>query len=199
MEVESSRQSGLDNDLAPVHRPVEVDPLYARLPEGTGPAELVAVMGPTGLTAALAAAQPLAEQLIDERLANLPPTHAVLEAARVVAARPSRHWDQGSTAISTRLGVPTVQVRHALRTLVNQWNTDPRQAAQQPLQALGEVKRRISRAIEVATQHRRTALPRHLDQRRQPDPQPAGNTYRTPEAKRIPPQSRTGMPRNRTR
>jgi hypothetical protein len=144
--VESSTQSGLDNDLAPVHRPAEVDPLYARLPEGTGPAELVAVMGPTGLTAALAAAQPLAEQLIDERLKNLPPTHALLEAARVVAARPSRHWDQGRTAISTRLGVPTVQVRHALRTLVNEWNTDPRQAAQQPLQALGEVKRRISRA-----------------------------------------------------
>ncbi len=125
-----------------------LDPLYARLPDGTDPADLLAVAGPTALTDALAAAQPLAEQLIDERLANLPPTHAVLEAARVVAARPSRHWDHDSTAISSRLGVPTVQVRHALRTLVNEWNTDPRQAAQQPLQALGEVKRRISRAIE---------------------------------------------------
>jgi hypothetical protein len=204
MEVESSTQSGLDNDLAPVHRPAEVDPLYARLPEGTGPAELVAVMGPTGLTAALAAAQPLAEQLIDERLKNLPPTHALLEAARVVAARPSRHWDQGSTAISTRLGVPTVQVRHALRTLVNEWSTDQRQAAQQPLQALGEVKRRISKAIEDPGEQRRTPLARHLDQRRQPNRQEAGNTYRTPEARtpearRIPPPSRAGMPRHRTR
>ena len=177
-----------------------LDPLHARLPDGTDPADLLALAGPTALTEALAAAQPLAEQLIDERLKNLPPTHAVLEAARVVAARPSRHWNQDSTAISSRLGVPTVQVRHALRTLANQWNTDPRQAAQQPLQALGEVKRRISRAIEEPTQHRRTTLPPHLDQRRQPDPQPAGSTYRTkPEARRIPPPSRAGTPRTRTR
>jgi DNA primase len=177
-----------------------LDPLYLRLPDGTDPADLLAVMGPTGLTDALAAAQPLAEQLIDERLANLRPDDALIEAARVVAARPSRHWNHDSTAISSRLGVPTVQVRHALRALVNQWNTDPRQAAQQPLQALGEVKRRISKAIELATQQRRTALPHHLDQHRQPDPQPAGSTYRTkPEARRIPPPSRAGTPRTRTR
>jgi DNA primase catalytic core len=176
-----------------------LDPLYARLPDGTDPADLLALKGPTALTEALAAAQPLAEQLIDERLANLPPADALLEAARVVAARPSRHWDQGSTTISSRLAVPTVQVRHALHALVNQWNTDPRQAAQQPLQVLGEVKRRISKAIEVVTQHRRTALPRHLDQRRQPDPQEAGNTHRTPEAKRIPPPRGAGMPRTQPR
>jgi DNA primase len=176
-----------------------LDPRYAPLPDGTDPADLLAVIGPTGLTEALTAAQPLAEQLIDERLNNLPPADALLEATRVVAARPSRHWDQDSTAISTRLDVPTVQVRHALHTFVNDWNTDPRQAAQQPLQALGEVKRRISKAIELATQHRRTALSHHLDQRRQPNREQAGNTYRTPEAKRIPPPSRAGTPRTRTR
>ena len=176
-----------------------LDPLYLRLPDGTDPADLLAIAGPTGLTDALAAAQPLAEQLIDERLENLPPAHALLEAARVVAARPSRHWDQGSTAMSSRLDVPTVQVRHALHTLVNDWNTDPRQAAQQPLQALGEVKRRISRTNELATQHRGTTLSHHLDQRRRPNRQEAGNTYKTPEAKRIPPSSRTGTPRTRTR
>jgi DNA primase catalytic core len=176
-----------------------LDPLYARLPDGTDPADLLAFKGPTGLTDMLAGAQPLAEQLIDERLKNLPSADAMLEAARVVAARPSRHWDQGGTAISSRLGAPRVQVRHALRTLVNEWNTDPRQAAQQPLQALGEVKRRISKANEVATQQHRTALPPHLDQRRQPNPQPAGNTNRTPEAKRIPPPSRAGRSRTRTR
>jgi DNA primase catalytic core len=176
-----------------------LDPRYARLPDGTDPADLLAIAGPTGLTDALAAAQPLAEQLIDERLNNLPPADAVLEATRVVAARPSRHWDQGSTAISSRLGVSRVQVRHALHTLVNDWNTDPRQAAQQPLQALGEVKRRISKVIELATQHRGTTLSHHLDQRRRPNRHEAGNTYKTPEAKRIPPSSRTGTPRTPTR
>jgi DNA primase catalytic core len=176
-----------------------LDPLHARLPDSTDPADLLAIAGPTGLTEALAAAQPLAEQLIDERLKNLPPAQALLEAARVVAARRSRHWDQGSTAISSRLDVPRVQVRHALRTLVNQWNTDPRHAAQQPLQAIGEVKRRISTANELATQHRGTTLPPHLDQRRQPNPQEAGKTNKTPEAKRIPPPSRAGTPHTRTR
>ena len=176
-----------------------LDPLYLRLPDGTDAADLLALAGPTALTEALAAAQPLAEQLIDERLNNLPPTDAVLEAARVVAARPSRHWDQGSTAISSGLGVPTVQVRHALQSLVNQWNTNPRQAAQQPLQALSEVKRRISRTNELATQQHRTALPHHLDQRRQPNREQAAATYRTPEAKRIPPPSRASTPRTPTR
>jgi hypothetical protein len=175
-----------------------LDPLYLRLPDGTDPADLLAVIGPTGLTDALTAAQPLAQQLIDERLKNLPPTHAVLEATRVVAARPSRHWNQDSTAISTRLGVPTIQARHALQSLANQSNSDPRQAAQQPMQALGEVKRRISSAIELPTQHRRTALPPHIDQRRQPNPEEAGNTYKTPKAKRIPPPSRAATPRTRT-
>jgi DNA primase len=176
-----------------------LDPLQARLPDGTDPADLLALRGPAALTEALATAQPLAEQLLDERLANLPPGDALLEATRVIAARPSHHWDQDSSAISSQLGVPTVQVRHALRTFVNVWNTDPRQAARQPLQALGDVKRRISRTIELATQHRRTALPRHLDQRRQPDPHQAGDTYRTPKAKRTPQPSRAGISRTRTR
>jgi DNA primase catalytic core len=177
-----------------------LDPRYARLPDGTDPADLLAIMGPTALTDALTAAQPLAEQLIDERLANLPPSHAVLEATRVVAARPSHHWDHDITAISSRLGVPTVQVRHALQSLVNDWNTNPCQAAQQPLQALGEVKRRISSAIENPDEQRPTAPARRLDQRRQPDPQTAGSTHRTkPELKRTPPPSRAGTPHTRTR
>jgi DNA primase catalytic core len=176
-----------------------LDPLYARLPDGTDPADLLAVMGPTGLIEALAGAQPLAQRLIDERLKNLPPADAVLEATRVVAARPSRHWDQGSSAISSRLGLALEQVRHALRTFATEWNTDPRQAAQQPLQVLGEVKRRISKANEEPTQQHMKALPSHLNQRHQPDPQQAGNKYRTPKTKRIPPPSRTGTPSTRTR
>jgi DNA primase catalytic core len=163
-----------------------LDPRYAQLPEGTDPADLLALRGPTALTEALAGAQPLAKQLIDERLKNLPPTQALLEAARVVAARPSRRWNQGSAAISSRLGAPTVQVRHALRTFVNEWNTDPRHAAEQPLQAIGEVKRRILKAVEDPGEQQRSALARRLDQRRQPDPEPAGKRYRTkPEVRRI--------------
>jgi len=77
-----------------------LDPLHARLPDGTDPADLLALGGPTALTEALTASQPLAERLLAERRANLPPADAVLEATRIVAARPSHYWKQGSSAIN---------------------------------------------------------------------------------------------------
>ncbi len=52
------------------------------------------------------------------------------------------------------------QVRHTLLTLVKDWNTDPRRAAQQPLQTIGEVKHRISTAAESPAEQRRTPLAR---------------------------------------
>ena len=51
------------------------------------------------------------------------------------------------------------QVRHSLLSLVNEWNTDPGQAAQQPLQTISEVKHRISTAVETPTAQRRTTPP----------------------------------------
>jgi DNA primase catalytic core len=145
-----------------------LDPLHAQLPEGTDPADLLALKGPTALTEALAAAQPLAERLLDERLTNLPPAQALLEAARVIAAGPIHHWEQGSSAISTRLGVPIAQVHHTLLTLVKDWNTDPRRAAQQPLQTIGKVKHPISTAGESPAQQRRTPVAREANTRALP-------------------------------
>jgi len=177
-----------------------LDPLHARLPAGTDPADLLALAGPKVLTEALTASQPLAEQLLAERMANLPPADAVREANRIVAARPSHHWEQGSSAISARLGVPIAQVRCSLLTHVKEWNTDPRRAAQQALQAIGEVKRRMSGAAEGPAEQPRTAPARGLDQRLQQNPQPAGSTRRTkPEGRRAPPSSRTGTPRTPAR
>jgi DNA primase catalytic core len=76
-----------------------LDPLYARLPDGTDPADLLALKGPTGLTEVLTSAQPLADQLIDERLANLPPADASLEAARWLL--------RGHPATGTRAAPPS--------------------------------------------------------------------------------------------
>jgi DNA primase catalytic core len=142
-----------------------LDPLYARLPEGTDSADLLALKGPKALTVALAAARPLAERLLDERLANLPPAEALLEAAWVVASRPSRHWDPGSRAISFRLGVPMAQVRHTLLRFVKEWNTDPSRAAQQPLQTISQVKHRISAAVDCTPEQRRTSLVQEANSR----------------------------------
>jgi DNA primase catalytic core len=145
-----------------------LDPHYAPLAEGADPADLLALRGPTALTEALAAAQPLADRLLEERLANLPPAQALLEAARVVAARPARHWEQGSSAISLRLRIPMPQVRHALPRFVKDWNADPRRAAQQPLQAIGEVKHRISTGVKSPAEQRRTPLAREANTRARP-------------------------------
>jgi DNA primase len=157
--------AGRDYWLLSCHR---LDRLYVPLPESTDPADLLALRGPTALTEALAAAQPLADRLLDERLANLPPAPALLEAARVVAARPARHWEHGSSAISMGLGVPMPQVRHTLLTLVKDWNSDPRRAAQQPLQTISEVKHRISTAANSPAEHRRIPLTREANTRARP-------------------------------
>jgi DNA primase catalytic core len=145
-----------------------LDPRYAPLPEGTDPADLLALKGPTALIGALAAAQPLAERLLDERLTNLPPAEALREAARVVAARPARHWEHGSSAISFHLGVSMAQVHHTLLTLVKDWNTDARRAAQQALQTIGKVKHPISTPRESTAQQRRTPLARDANKRALP-------------------------------
>jgi DNA primase catalytic core len=157
-----------------------LDPLHASLPEGTDPADLLALRGPTALTQALAAAQPLAERLLDQRLANLPPVEALPEAARVVAARPSRHWEQGSSAITVRLGAPMAEVRHTLLTLVKDWNSDPRRAAQQPLQTISEAKHRISTPANSPGAQRRTPVDRDANTRAVP----ANRSSSTPIATR---------------
>jgi DNA primase catalytic core len=156
-----------------------LDPLSPRLPVGTDPADLLALRGPKALTEALAAAQPLADRLLNERLDNLPPAQALLEAARVVAARSPRHWNQDSSVINTRLDVPMAQVRHTLLTFVKDWNTDPRRAARQSLQAVSDLRRRISAVAESPAKQQRTAIAR--------------------EARRAVPSNQVGATRNPTR
>ena len=61
------------------------------------------------------------------------------------------------------------QAHHTLLTLVNDWNTDPRRAAQQPLQTIGEIKHRISTAAAASqAKQRRTPLARDANKRALP-------------------------------
>jgi DNA primase len=119
-----------------------LDPRFALLPESSDPADLLALNGPAALTTVLEQAGPLGERLVDERLTSLPPDQARLEAARVVAARPSAFWDEGSNTISSRLKVPLDAARLTLLAHVKDWNSDPRPAATKALQGVNEVKRR---------------------------------------------------------
>jgi DNA primase len=145
--------------------PHRLDPRYARLPDGSDPADLLAVNGPAALTALLDQAGPLGDKLINERLTSLPPDRAQPEAARVVAARPPACWDQGSNTISSRLNLPLPAVRQALLVHVKDWNGDPRRAATKPLHSVNEVKKRLTGAAPIRPEQRWAALAGQLDQR----------------------------------
>jgi Toprim-like len=114
----------------------QLDPRYAPLPEGSDPADMLALNGPAALTTVLDQARPLGDELINERLTSLPPDQAQLGATRVVAACPPECWDQASNTISSRLNVPLPSVRRTLLAHVKEWNIDPRRAAANPLQWL---------------------------------------------------------------
>jgi DNA primase len=145
--------------------PYHLDARFAPLPEGTDPADLLALNGPAALTTVLDQARPLGDELISERLASLPPDQAQLEAARVVAARPPACWDQGSSTISSRLNVPLPAVRRILLAHVKEWNLDPRRAAANPLQGVNEVKKRLAATAPIRPEQRWAALADQLDQR----------------------------------
>jgi DNA primase catalytic core len=142
-----------------------LDPLFAQLPEGSDPADLLARHGPAALVAALDQAMPLGEQLLHERLTNLPPDQAQHEATRVVAARPPASWDEGSRTISSRLKVPLPAVRQTLLAHVQDWNTNPRLAAAKPLQGVNDVKTRLTGAAQTPPVQRWAVLADQLDQR----------------------------------
>jgi DNA primase catalytic core len=145
--------------------PHRLDPRYALLPDGSDPADLLALNGPAALTTVLDQARPLGDELINERLTNLPPELARHEATRVAAARPPESWDQGSNTISSRLKVPLDAVRQALLAHVKEWNSDPRRAAKEPLQGVNEVKTRLIGAAQIRPEQRWAALAGQLDKR----------------------------------
>jgi DNA primase len=140
--------------LAPYH----LDPRFSPLPECTDPADLLALNGPAALTTVLDQARPLGDELINERLASLPPDQARHEAARVLAACPPECWDQGSNTISSRLNVPLPAVRQILLAHVKEWNLDPWRAAANPLHSVNDVKKRLTEAAAIGPEQRWAAL-----------------------------------------
>jgi DNA primase catalytic core len=118
-------------------------PTVAQLPSGSDPADLIARGNAAGLATALKQAAPLAQRLIDDRLANLPPDTAALQATAVLAAQPPDRWLPGCDRISEKTGLPSGFIRSALVSMVRSWNTDPRRAAEQQLDSSREARRRF--------------------------------------------------------
>ena len=133
-----------------------IDATYAALPDGSDPADLVAIGNTAALSEAIAKARPIAEALIDERLSNLEGAEAVLDAVRVLAAQPSSRWTAGVEHIAQHADLPPALVRSALASMVRAWNTDQRRAAQQALLQVAQVKDRLA-----AAQTARAARGRH--------------------------------------
>ena len=154
-----------------------VDPSFARLPEGTDPAELLATRGAELLAALVRRATPLADELVEERIRHLPPELAALDAARVVAAQPPGSWAAGTEYIADQTGVPSVLVRAALASMVHAWNDAPQAAASHQLRRVDEIKNRLatpqSRDAKPSTPEQIESTPRHA--RRQGDHSPGHN------------------------
>jgi DNA primase catalytic core len=145
--------------------PYGLDPTYATLPADTDPADLLTTRGPDALTQTLVAARPLAEVLIDERIAHLPTGQACLDGATIIAAQPPSQWEAGVDHISDRLRLRTAAVRRHLNSAVRHWNHDPRAAAQQPLRNITEVKHRLLAAEHTSPEDQWAPLARELDPR----------------------------------
>jgi DNA primase catalytic core len=145
--------------------PYGLDPGYAQFPEGLDPADILELRGGSPLREALVGARPLAEVLVEERLANLPPAQAIPEAAQIVAARPSARWAANADRISSRLQASMATVQRDLQTAVAEWNRDPRVAAQKPLQNITEVRARLAAASSRPPQERWASLAAELDPR----------------------------------
>jgi DNA primase catalytic core len=123
--------------------PHGLDPRLAPLPDGSDPADLLARRGPGALSAALAAAGPAGEVLLDERLTNLTGDKALIAAVAVLTARPPTAWEPGALHIAARLGRHEHDVCRALRDNLRTWIKDPRAAAATPITYLRDVRDRI--------------------------------------------------------
>ena len=120
-----------------------LDPAHVEMPAGSDPAGLLAEHGPAALAEALSSPRPLGEVLLTERIDHLTNDRARLEAAKVLAAQPSRAWEPGLDQVVARLQVSQVQARRDLAAAVTAWDADPRRAANEGANGVSDVKARL--------------------------------------------------------
>lgn len=139
------------------------DPRHATLPAGLDPADLLSVAGPDALRARLQQARPLADTLIDERLAHLPPAVALHQALTVVAAGDAQHWTDRASGIARRLYVPADVALTALLPRVGAWDRNRHEESDRLIHAGAETRDRLT-ALGTQTPAQRWApLARQID------------------------------------
>ena len=120
------------------------DPRHATLPPGPDPADLLRAAGPDALRQRLHHARPLANTLIDERLAHLPPAPALHEALSIVAAGHAQHWTDRTSDIARRLHAPTDVALTQLLPQITAWDRGRHTASARLGHAGAETRERIT-------------------------------------------------------
>lgn len=145
--------------------PHGLDPGYAQLPTTADPAEILTHGGPAALVAAIDNHNPLADELINERLTNRPADQARPAATKVAAARPASTWVDTADKIRTTLNLTETDVLGDLRDATNAWDADPRKAAQTELDNITAVRNRRNTATQQEPEQRWAPLAASLDPR----------------------------------
>ena len=142
-----------------------LDPTYARFPDGLDPADVLTQRGPSALVAALDSAAPLGQVLLEERVSNMDPAAALLEAVQVLAARRPEAWEDGVQQLGERLYVGDEVAARFLRDAVETWDANPRRVAAGKAAAAGVVRARLEALGELPPTQRWAALADELDVR----------------------------------
>lgn len=146
--------------------PHQVDPRYAQFKPGEDPASILEQHGRNELILALQNTHPLAEELIAERLANIPaPAGQLVESAQVIAARPAEHWGPDIAAVAQRVDADNAAIERALVDVAAEFNRDPRWYSNRKLESTSSVRTRLERAANATPAERWALLARSLSPR----------------------------------
>jgi hypothetical protein len=139
------------------------DPRHATFPDGHDPASLLREAGPAALRAQLVASRPLAEALVDERLAHLRPTTALSDAVSVIAAGHAAHWTQRTEDVSRRLHAPKEVALTQLLERITTWDSDRHAASAHQVHAVNDVRQRVTAQTLLPPATRWAYLIRQVD------------------------------------
>ncbi len=139
------------------------DPRHATFPDGHDPASLLRQAGPAALRGQLLSSRPLADALVDERLAHLPPATALSAAVAVIAAGHASHWTDRTEDVTRRLHAPTEVARTQLLEQIIAWDSDRHAASAHQVHTVNDVRQRVTAQTSLAPATRWAYLARQVD------------------------------------
>jgi len=125
-------------------------PRHVLLPDGQDPASVLQQSGPGVLRACLDQAQPLARQLLDERLNHLGDNAQVVpECAAIIAAQPPHTWAEQIDYAAARTSSGRGFLQQAVAGAARRWTLGPLGAAQTQIGDLWAVRARLQHGAQL--------------------------------------------------